>query len=393
MMKKAKKVFHVKKGGRSFIDNVAPLSFKEVEKPKDEIVYSESNIFHIDRKIKSILKSKTEELDEIKKEYKNKKLNREDKLDAVGVRASDAEILELKNKINDLSFSCDLGYYVFKSHRIIDDYKKLSLSNSRERSFTEIQMRNTKEENKFRRLKCLFSSLARKYVDVRQKDEINLWTETRGLKEDSSCSNCNGILMIEDLKEFVRYCSICNFVEKIFDNVPTYKDKDRINTHVKNKYSPREHFIKAMDQVQGKQGNRVPDEVFELLRDEIGKLNIPIEKICKETLKKFLHELNFPRYYKDIHLIHHKLTGVIQLDISHLVDELLRMFDIFVGKYSKLPISRTHSLNTFFLLFRFLGMRNVDCSRDDFFILKTDSKFREHNEIFDFVVSQFDDGF
>ena len=49
----------------------------------------------------------------------------------------------------------------------------------------------------------------------------------------------------------------------------------------------------------------------------------------------FLKELNYPKHYENVHLIHYNFTGIKPDDILYLEDKLLDDFDLLIDLYHK----------------------------------------------------------
>ena len=162
-------------------------------------------------------------------------------------------------------------------------------------------------------------------------------------------------------------------------------------------YERRIHFKDCINQYQGKQNSSIDEKIFNDLEEQFerhgllkGDKSIPkkirFENVTKEHVLLFLKETNHAKYYEDIVLIFHKMTGKKVDDISHLEVQLMEDFDKISNLYDKKfkftgKVDRKSFINTQYVLFQLLRRYKYPCKKEDFNMLKTLDRKCFHDEI------------
>jgi hypothetical protein len=193
-------------------------------------------------------------------------------------------------------------------------------------------------------------------------------------------------------------CEICGIVSNQFKTISSYKDIDRINLNTKYTYDRKTHFRDCISQFQGKQNAYIPKEVYEDIYKEMIQLGLipsdfregPKEEIFKDVTREqillFMKQLGYSKYYEDIVLIFHEITGKPTPDITYLENELLKDFDILTDLYDRKikkekKTSRKNFINTQYVLYQLLRRHKYPCKMEDFNILKTIDLKYHHDTI------------
>jgi hypothetical protein len=211
--------------------------------------------------------------------------------------------------------------------------------------------------------------------------------------EEMNCRNCGGgvfLQLTDDDSVFV--CEKCLTQIEFLDDAATYRDAARTSTASKFTYNKRAHFSDAMKRFQGKQ-NIDPAKlaaVLEYIRQEMNRHRIVPEQGTPASLTKvhvhtFLAESgksHLAKHYDDINLIFSRLTGEPCPDISHLEESLYADFEAQEVMYEELGcLGRRNSLAVAYKLYRLLQRRGFQCTLQDFFVLRTVERRKEHDDI------------
>jgi hypothetical protein len=190
--------------------------------------------------------------------------------------------------------------------------------------------------------------------------------------------------------ENIYICRNCGNVVELLDESPTFKDTDRVNLSYKYRYTKKGHFTDAIKRFQGKQNKAIPSFVFKILEKEILDHNLTFQNISKGIIHEFLSDNHLTEFYEDLNLIYNMITKTPLPDISIYEKELSEMFDYEERVYEEVKDpKRQNSQNVDFKLFKLLQLLNYPCSIDqDFFILKTESKLKEHDEKWNEIIDK-----
>jgi hypothetical protein len=178
-------------------------------------------------------------------------------------------------------------------------------------------------------------------------------------------------------------------------NGMVYNDINRINFNQKFKYDKRQHFKDTINQYQGLQHKNIPDKVLSDIMDMIDKHGLidytssdPTQrfaKLTKEHVKMFLAETKNALYYEDIQLIYSRITGFPCPNIQKYEKYLYQDFEQLVEVFLNLPkdvVKRDNFLNTHYVLRQLLRRRGIEISEYDLNFLKTPSRRRDHDDIY-----------
>lgn len=175
-----------------------------------------------------------------------------------------------------------------------------------------------------------------------------------------------------------------------------YNDINRVNFIQRFKYDKKQHFSETIKQLQGLQHKHIPQDVIDTILDMILKHGLadlsktdPKERysrVTKAHIRMFLEESKFSAHYEDTQLIYNKITTNPCPNIQKYEKALLEDFQALVDVYCNLPSDITHNrcncLNSHYLLRQLLKRRGVYLAEDDLNNIKTPSRIRDHDEIY-----------
>jgi Poxvirus Late Transcription Factor VLTF3 like len=307
----------------------------------------------------------------------------------------------LSNLLQEIDEFENLRYFNFDVQPILEKYHALNnqtmvipFFNTNRQILKEHVLK--KEEAKGEFLQKLKDYTSLKNFEFMMKHYINM---PRSSPPPCVCGNKTEFIKDEDRA----VCALCSTEQSLICNTSSFSDVGRVNMASKYTYNRQVHFRDCIIQYQGKQKTHIPDEIYTLLEAKLveRKLVVPEQKARTNKLKKYekvtralvleiLKELELKKFYDDIVLIHHILTGQACDNIEYLEDSLLDDFDKLTETYDNLytskdtdgkPAKRKNFINAQFVLYQLLRKHGHPCNEMDFLTLKTSERKRFHHTI------------
>lgn len=288
----------------------------------------------------------------------------------------------LNEHIETISSRQNYNFYLMESIPYIEQYKKL-LKTPVKVSF----LGKSSEDNKNKK------KLIEQFLEVISK-YMNIDIEKETKSQKISCPNCSNKKDFDIIDNNTYICTNCYSNQTVLRHNSSYNDIDRVNILSKYMYDPKIHFRDCIKQYQGKQNCTIPDKVYNDLEEQFerhhllkGDRNTPrhirFANITKNHICMFLKELDYPKHYENVHLIHYNFTGIKPEDISSLEDQLLDDFDVLIDLYHKRfkHIKRKNFINTQYVLYQLLCHHRYPCKKEEFLILKTIDRKFFHDDI------------
>lgn len=288
-------------------------------------------------------------------------------------------------------------FYLLDTSEIIEEYTRIldtpitiSLFSPPTVTQLETVSINASKQRLFVQYVQVVSELTSKYgLDIDNHDSDHKpSTHPTPSGHDTTCLSCEQPELAESTEfQGITICTNCGFqdnTKKLFSSMKiSYSDSERINICSKYTYEKRSHFINCIDQFQGKTKTEIEIGVIDALREEIAKYSLTSENLTKEHVSLFVKDLKLSKYYGDINILYHKLTGKKLHDITHLMDQLKEDFDTFVKVYYRLYPKDTDRRNFNYqqLLFQLLSRHKYPCTPSDFNFLKTAERKTYHEDI------------
>jgi hypothetical protein len=287
----------------------------------------------------------------------------------------------LLSYIHDLENRVSYNFYMVESLPYVEQYKEM-LSTPIKISFIGKTPKNSRKK---RKIVSEYLEIAIKYVDI----DLGKNNTKR-----ICCLNCSNRKDFDIIEDNMYVCTHCYARQNIIKYSSSYNDIERVNISSKYTYDPKIHFRDCIKQYQGKQNCNIPqkvykdlDEQFErhhlLMGDKDSPKEVRYKNITKNHVMMFLKELNYPKHYENVHLIHYMFTGIPPDDISYLEEQLLDDFDQLIDLYHKRfkNIKRKNFINTQYVLYQLLCNHRHPCKKEEFIILKTIDRKCFHDEI------------
>lgn len=221
------------------------------------------------------------------------------------------------------------------------------------------------------------------------------------------CGNKSEFIKDEDRA----VCAMCSTEQSLISNTSSFSDVGRVNMASKYTYNRKVHFRDCIIQYQGKQKTHIPEEIYTILEVKLvekklinGSMNQSREKKYEKVTRimvldilKELESKDIKKFYDDIVLIHHTLTGQPCDNIEYLEDSLLDDFDKLTETYDNLYTNkeleesqdsdkskitkRKNFINAQFVLYQLLKKHGHPCNEMDFLTLKNSERKKFHHTI------------
>lgn len=282
----------------------------------------------------------------------------------------------LEDKIKNIESDTDLSDYLFDSINFIKEIDNNECTVVEDTTddgifkYISLDSKNNKGEMYKMYMEKCFPSEVKKTVEYKN----NMFR----------CRDCDG-KTLNDVSSGLTICFDCGLTEK--SNISNLPEWNHAETHEYTKpysYKRTNHFKEWINQIQGREGTLIPDEVINLLILEIKKERLKDKSlITYSKIKEFLKKLKFNKYYEHIPNIIHKITGNKQLIINNeLQNKLISMFNDIQEPFDKnCPKNRKNFLSYSYTLYKFFQLLNKEEYLVYFPLLKSREKLFEQENI------------
>lgn len=177
-------------------------------------------------------------------------------------------------------------------------------------------------------------------------------------------------------------CTKCGHMEYIIieSDKPNYKDPPPEATYFA--YKRTNHLNEILNQIQAKESTEIPEEVLELVREEVRKERIKdLTKLTNKKIRYFLRKLNLNKYYEHIAHIINRLNGLPPPIITKNIEDKLRiMFSNVNAAWGEIPKKpKKNFLNYHYVLYKFVELLGHDEYKVLFPLLKSRDKIVAHD--------------
>lgn len=287
----------------------------------------------------------------------------------------------LQKKINDIENETELNEYLFN---LMDFLKE-------EESKEKISTKNKEEGiHKFISLGSE-TNMGTIYDNYMQK--CYGYKKNNNFKSSFICQLCNSTT-INSGSEGLTICYTCGNTEKLnLSMTPEWNSFENHDFIKPFSYKRSNHFKEWINQIQGREGTNIPNDILIALMSEIKKERLYDKKlITYDKIKSYLKKLKLSKYYEHIPNIIHKLTGNRQLIISvDLEKTLVNMFSKVQEPFQKhCPINRKNFLSYSYTLYKFFQILNMEEYLVYFPLLKSREKLFEQEDIWKKICKDLD---
>lgn len=197
------------------------------------------------------------------------------------------------------------------------------------------------------------------------------------------CPNC-GIILACIQQEGAMVCVDCGYQELLLveQNRPIIRQPNKDASHYS--YKRINHFREWCSQVQGKQCTDIPEEIFEMIIQEIKKEKIQdTKKLTYNKMREILKKLKINRYYEHINYIINRINGVPTPHFSPgLEEKLCSMFKEIQGPFLKhCPSSRKNFLSYSYVLNKMVQLLGLTEYQRYFTMLRSRQKLYLQDQI------------
>ncbi len=310
-----------------------------------------------------------------------------------------AKIEKLNEQITRLTTRQDIKEYEESVADLIEIYRELGtlpkvVSFSNKKKGTEVE---TEESRLRHNVISRYLEIARLYIQI---DVI------RDIPANDSCRGCGlpyfDMMINEDVG--ILSCPRCGVERCNLLRSPVFGEMGKTQSGTRNGYDDRDNFYKALLRYQGKQQNRLPDNLKDVLDKYFASFGLPVSEevrkmplnsdgktrgaTTREMIYRALYETGNAVYYEDVNLICHLYWGWVLPDVSHLEEIIMDDYDRTQKIYEKIPKHRKSNLNTQYRLFKHLQARGWPCSISDFKIVKTREILEYHDATWEIMATE-----
>jgi hypothetical protein len=336
------------------------------------------DVLHIDSLVRRTLRAHQAKLPTLVANLNAVKATINTTRDASVSRQARARLRELREEILDIESGATLADYLYASAPIIDRYSRSDTSTS-SFLYTEPESETLSKRSERNELKLRYLCIARQYIPLTTFKQNAQRLSCSTLINGRPCGSSDFISTDDN----VYVCTRCSSVTELQSDTPTFKDTERINMCTRYVYTKKGHFVDAMDKYEGKQNTNISPRVYRDIRKSMRLHNLTAENVTREQIYMFLSETGHSKRYEDINLIAAVITSgrLAPPDITKYRKSLLLRFDEIESVYSLVKDHRVNSMSVFFKLYKLLQLEGFPCRKDDFFILKTQAKTDEHEDM------------
>ena len=203
------------------------------------------------------------------------------------------------------------------------------------------------------------------------------------INKQEICDSCQTEMEIKKLDGII-VCTTCGFskLHTTTSNKPSYKESIPENNYFA--YKRINHFNEWLSQFQAKESTDIPQEVFDLLIQEIKKARIlNMAKVSPNKIREYLKKLGLNKYYEHTAYILNRLNGETPPTMTRETEEKLRvMFREIQYPFMKhCPKKRVNFLSYSYVLHKFVELLGLDEYIKCFPLLKSRNKLEEQDKI------------
>jgi hypothetical protein len=372
-------------------------------KPKStkKFKFNKKTSITLDTKHKEFLNEFTKDENDKIPEFKLEIQELKNKLDTENYKLNIEQILDYKDKINDLTSKINKTKlkkkeYFLDNSKFIFEY----FENKKNISDGTIIQTNTNK-----------SKLVNSFFKIKEPNEINTCLQSENNIVQKYLSNIDDIFL--DVNSFICQTDICQICYKgelipledegimvcnncsktiqylIENEKPSYKEPPKEVCFYA--YKRINHFKEILAQFQGKETTQIPPDVIENIKLQIKKERIEIATISNIKTKEVLKKLGYNKYYEHIPFIKDKLGIKPPIMSPELEETLCNLFIELQSPYSKYcPDDRVNFLNYYYTAYKLCELLGEEKYLDFFPMLKDKEKRIEQDVIWKKICEELD---
>lgn len=265
-----------------------------------------------------------------------------------------------------------------KERKLKKPIKKRKTNNNSSICLMTFFNQNTKEQPDFE-LKINRATIQDKYLTLTNK---NYTCEKSKIDKKIMCKKC--IIEKTYLQSDGSYvCKQCGDTEYKILEIEAVGLKDTNVEKQKYPYKKINHLKEKLNQFQSKESIDVPDDICNIVKAEMKKQLISIDKCTPSKIRNILKKNRMTIYYEHLQQIYGKITGKEPIILSREVEEcIINMFQNMQTSFSKhCPVGRSNFLNYSYVLNKMFCVLGLFEHAKYFPLLKSKEKLREQDNI------------
>lgn len=207
---------------------------------------------------------------------------------------------------------------------------------------------------------------------------------------EERCTSCDSTNVIHFTETSDLVCEDCGtIVDTIISQELTYREEQESTSKIVNySYKRENHFQEWLSQFQAQEMTTIPDDVIDLLKDELKKQKIQNRcDITHAKVRGLLKKNRLNKYYEHVPFICNLLNGIKAPKMPQVLEERLRMMfrDIQAPFDKNCPSERKNFLSYSFVLYKFVELLEEDEYLKYFPLLKSKEKLYQQDVIWKMI--------
>jgi Zn ribbon nucleic-acid-binding protein len=180
-------------------------------------------------------------------------------------------------------------------------------------------------------------------------------------------------------------CVECGHSDRVIVDMEKVNYKDPFYENKSTGYKRMNHFSELMNQFQAKESTEISPQIYNSIISEIKKRKITDPKqLIKKVMRNILKKLELNMYFEHIPFIINRLTGLQPPTITReMEDRLKAMFKDIQAPFEEFKGGRKNFLNYNYVFHKFFELLGEDHFLSHFPLLKSPTKLREQEEIYE----------
>lgn len=196
------------------------------------------------------------------------------------------------------------------------------------------------------------------------------------------CTKCNiEKILIQSEGRYV--CKKCGETEiKVIEN-ETPNHKELSTEKQKYPYKKKNHLKEKLNQFQSKESADVPNNICNIIRNDLRKMRINDEKCTPPIIRKILKKHRLTSYYEHLQQIYCKISKKDPVTLSRDTEEkILLMFEMMQESFhNHCPEDRSNFLSYSYVLNKLFRILRMEEHASYFGLLKSKEKLRDQDLI------------
>ncbi len=165
-----------------------------------------------------------------------------------------------------------------------------------------------------------------------------------------------------------------------------YDDERGLTAKRRFTYKRLTHFIETLTTAQGKIQKKVPQEIMDIMTNEMKKIRITKETLNETHVRNFLKKHEKSKFYDSVQYVLNTIRGYNELEIPEYIEnELIRLFVKIQQTFDRLEKERTNFLRYTYVIYKLLEITDHDVYIHLFPLLKSAEKIQQHDQMWKLI--------